>query len=203
MELMTAFKDMATITSYMKSFGMWAPLVAFLLFAIQAALPLFPYIIMASAGGILFGFKTGFLLAWSGAIAGATLAYWISRYLASDWVIEQIKIRFGYDLRKMDHGMAFWSIVLARVIPIFPTPVINVAAAVSGVPFWNFFFSSAIGKLPTALLYTGLGICLFNVQDIKLTVAVIAAIAGLALAGRLMKKNNGIPFFRLKQGKEE
>ncbi|MBO8159654.1 TVP38/TMEM64 family protein [Thermosyntropha sp.] len=192
METITTLKDMAAVTSYMKNFGMWAPLIAFMLFTVQAALPVFPYIILASAGGILFGFKTGFLLAWSGALVGACIAYWISRYLGADWVIEQVKVRFGYDLREMDQSMAFWSIVLARVIPVIPTPVINVAAAVGGVPFWTFFFSSAIGKIPTAILYTGLGICLFNTRDIKLALIILGAIAGLAVAGKLIKNNKKI-----------
>lgn len=198
MEMIATFKDMSTITSFMKNFGMWAPLIAFVLFTLQAALPIFPYIILASAGGILFGFKMGFLLAWSGALAGASIAYWISRYAASDWVIEQVKERFGYDLTQIDSGMAFWTIVLTRVLPIFPTPVINVAAGVSGVPFWNFFFSSAIGKIPTAVLYTGLGICLFNTRDIKLIVAIIGGIAALALAGHLMRKSGRFSFIKSK-----
>lgn len=198
MEMIATFKDMSTITSFMKNFGMWAPLIAFILFTLQAALPIFPYIILASAGGILFGFKTGFLLAWLGALTGASLAYWISRYAASDWVIEQVKERFGYDLTQIDNGMAFWTIVLTRVLPIFPTPVINVAAGVSGVPFWNFFFSSAIGKIPTAVLYTGLGICLFNTQDIKLIIAIIGGIAALALGGHFMRKSGKFSFIKSK-----
>lgn len=196
MEMMATFKDMAAVTSFMKNFGMWAPLIAFMLFTLQAALPLVPYIILASAGGIIFGFKTGFLLAWTGALAGACLAYWISRYVASDWVIEQIKERFGYDLTQIDNGMAFWTIVLTRLLPVFPTPVINVAAGVSGVPFWNFFLSSAIGKIPTAVLYTGLGICLFNTRDIKLIIAIMAAVAGLALGGHLIRKSGKLSFIK-------
>ncbi|SHH18451.1 Uncharacterized membrane protein YdjX, TVP38/TMEM64 family, SNARE-associated domain [Thermosyntropha lipolytica DSM 11003] len=201
MEMIATFKDMATITSYMRNFGMWAPLIAFILFTLQAAFPVFPYIILASAGGILFGFKTGFLLAWSGALAGACLAYWISRYVASDWVIEQVKDRLGYDLTQIDNRMAFWTIVLVRVLPIFPTPVINVAAGVSGMPFWSFFFSSAIGKIPTAVLYTGLGICLFNTHDVKMAIIIIAAIAMTALLAHFLKKEGKISF--IKPGKGE
>ncbi|HHV15792.1 MAG TPA: TVP38/TMEM64 family protein [Gelria sp.] len=173
---------------YIRTFGILAPLVAFVLFMVQAALPVFPYVILAAAGGLLFGFKIGFLLAWLGALLGACLAYWICKLLGGDWAARKIKEQWGYDVKSMNGEMAFWSIVLARVVPVVPTPIINVAAALGGVPFWNFFFSSAIGKIPTAVLYTGLGVCLFRAQDIKLTLGIIAAIIFLFAAGRYILK---------------
>lgn len=180
--------SVSMVINYIRAFGILAPLVAFFLFMVQAALPVFPYVILAVAGGLLFGFKLGFLLSWLGALAGACLAYWICKLIAGDWASRKIKERLGYDLKKIDAEMAFWTIVLARVVPVVPTPIINVAAALGGVSFWNFFFSSAIGKIPSAVIYTGLGICLFQTRDIKLTIGIIAAILGLAVVGRYMRK---------------
>ncbi|HZJ84805.1 MAG TPA: VTT domain-containing protein [Syntrophomonadaceae bacterium] len=79
---------------------------------------------------------------------------------------------------------------MARIIPIVPTPLINIVAALSRVRFSTFFFSSAIGKIPTAVLYTGLGIFLFNSSDIKLTLFIISIILILAILGRYMAKKN-------------
>jgi uncharacterized membrane protein YdjX (TVP38/TMEM64 family) len=180
--------SVSMIIDYIKAFGILAPLVAFVFFVVQAALPVFPYVIMAAAGGLLFGFKMGFLLSWLGALVGACLAYWICKLLGGEWAARKIKERWGYDVRRMNGEMAFWSIVIARVVPVVPTPIINVAAALGGVPFWNFFFSSAIGKIPTAVLYTGLGICLFQTRDIKLTLVIIGAIVALVAVGRYMTK---------------
>lgn len=180
--------SVSMVINYIRAFGILAPLVAFVLFMVQAALPVFPYIVLAAAGGLLFGFKLGFLLSWLGALAGACLAYWICKLLGGEWAARKIKERWGYDVKRMNGEMAFWSIVIARVLPVVPTPIINVAAALGGVPFWNFFFSSAIGKIPTAVLYTGLGICLFQTRDIKLTLAIIAAIIALVAVGRYITK---------------
>lgn len=188
MEIVQSFSNISVVSAYLKEFGVLAPAVAFILFVIQAALPIFPYIILASVGGLLFGFKIGLLLAWSGALAGACLAYWICRLSASNRMITFLEKRFNYDVTKVDGELAFWSIVIARIIPVVPTPLINVVAALSGVGFWTFFFSSAIGKIPTAVLYTGLGICLFNSEDIKLTLLIIAAIITLAVVGRYLSK---------------
>lgn len=177
------------VIAYVRTFGVMAPMVAFGLFVVQAALPVFPYIILAAAGGLLFGFKVGFLISWSGALAGATIAYWVFRLLGADWAESKLKMRFGWDVNRTNGHLAFWGIVVARIVPVIPTPIINAIAAVGGVSFWNFFFSSAIGKIPSAVLYTGLGLALFKSQDIKLTLFIIAIIIALAVAGRYLAKD--------------
>lgn len=180
--------SVSMVINYIRAFGMLAPLVAFCLFIIQAALPVFPYVILAAAGGFLFGFKIGFLLSWLGALTGACIAYWFCKLIARDWATRKINARLGYDLKRIDTEMAFWTIVIARIIPVVPTPIINVAAALGGVSFWNFFFSSAIGKIPSAVLYTGLGICLFQTRDVKLSLGILGAILVLAGVGRYLSK---------------
>lgn len=184
--------DIQVISSYIQSFGLLAPAIALGLFIIQAALPLFPYIIMATACGLLFGFQTGFLLAWIGALLGACLVFWLCRLLGADWISSRIESHFGYKIQKIDSETAFWSIILARIIPIVPTPIINIASALSGVSFRTFFLSSAIGKIPTAILYTGLGLCLFKTQDVKLALSILAVIIILAFFSRYLKRSRSL-----------
>ncbi|NLJ72889.1 MAG: TVP38/TMEM64 family protein [Syntrophomonadaceae bacterium] len=188
MDFIQNFSNISAITSYIEDFGLLAPLIALFLFVIQAALPVFPYIILASVGGILFGFKLGVFLAWFGALLGASLAYWFCRLTASDKIINFLNRHFNYDVTKVDEELAFFSIVIARIIPVVPTPLINAVAAFGGVGFPTFFVSSAIGKIPSAVLYTGLGICLFNPEDIKLTLVIIGLIIALVVGGRYFAK---------------
>lgn len=167
------FSNIHGLIAYINGFGMFAPLVAFFLFMIQAILPVFPYIILTAAGGILFGFKLGFLLSWLGALTGACMAYWMCRLLGYSQFLQRFYNKMGYDVRQLNSSMAFWTIVIARIIPVVPTPLINAAAALGGVSFPNFFASSAIGKLPSAVLYTGLGLALFNARDIHTALIII------------------------------
>jgi len=175
-------------SSYIKSFGLLAPLVAFGLFAVQAALPILPYMVLATVGGLLFGYKLGFVLAWLGALCGACTAYVICKWLAFDWASAKLQDRFGYDISRTNSTIAFWSIVAARIIPVVPTPLINAAAAVSGVSFWNFFFSSALGKIPTALLYSSLGHFIYKYRidddDITMALAVVGVLLLLLVIGK-------------------
>ena len=176
------------VLNYVQSFGILAPVVAFVLFVIQAALPVFPYVILAGACGLLFGFKLGFFLSWSGALLGACLAYILSRRAGADWVEQKILSRRGLAMYHFDPGLAFWGILLARIIPVFPTPLINIVAGIGRVPFWSFFLSSALGKIPTAVLYTGLGVSLQPNQDIKSTAIIIALILLLGTAGHYLSR---------------
>lgn len=182
------FESLTVFSSYVRDFGVWAPLVTFLFFVIQAALPVFPYLILAAAGGMLFGMKIGFLLAWTGALTGASLCYWVCRWLGHAPLSEWLMNRYGFKLDNHDPRVAFWSIVVARVLPFVPTPFINIAAAVGGVPFWNFFFSSAIGKIPTAFLYTGVGLALFNARDINTILLIVAGTVVLLLGLKVLAK---------------
>jgi len=185
------FSNIHGLIAYINGFGIFAPLVAFILFMIQAILPVFPYIILAAAGGILFGFKLGVFLSWLGALTGACIAYWMCRVLGYSQFLQRLYTRMGYDVRRLDSSMAFWTIIIARIIPIVPTPIINAAAALGGVSFPNFVASSAIGKIPSAVLYTGLGLALFNAKDINSALIII----GLTLLFLLLIKSQGKKIF--------
>ncbi|MDD2553203.1 MAG: VTT domain-containing protein [Desulfotomaculaceae bacterium] len=178
------FYNYTHVIAYVNQFGAYAPLVFFLLFVIQAMLPVFPYVILAAAGGFLFGFQQGILLAWSGALSGASLAYWICRWFGIGSFLNKYYLRYGYDEHKLSPWTAFWTIIIARVIPVVPTPLINVAAALGGVSFPTFLLASAIGKIPAAVLYTGLGLALFQAQDVKTILFIIAAGISIMILAR-------------------
>ncbi|MDD4238782.1 MAG: VTT domain-containing protein [Desulfotomaculaceae bacterium] len=173
------FNNYQYVVAYINQFGLYAPLVAFLLFVIQAMLPVFPYVIMAAAVGFLFGFQQGIVLSWFGALTGACLAYWICRWFGIGDFLNKYYSHSGYDVSKLSPRLAFWAIVIARIIPVVPTPLINVGAALGGVPFSTFLVSSAIGKIPTAVLYTGLGLALFQARDVKTILFII--VGGLSI----------------------
>lgn len=178
------FNNYQFVVAYINQFGLYAPLAAFLLFVIQAMLPVFPYVIMAAAVGFLFGFQQGIVLSWCGALTGACLAYWICRWFGIGGFLNKYYSRYGFDVSKLSPRLAFWTIIIARIIPVVPTPLINVGAALGGVPFPTFLASSAIGKIPTAVLYTGLGLALFQARDVKTILFIIAAGLSILLLAR-------------------
>lgn len=181
----------AGMIAQINQFGNFAPLAAFSLFVLQAVLPVFPYIVLTAAAGMLFGLKLGFLLAWSGALSGACLAYWLCRLAGNTAFIQRYCNLLGYDKHNLTQTTAFWTIVLARIFPVIPTPLINIGAALGGVSFPIFLSSSALGKLPTAALYSGLGLALFNIRDLNTALLVL----GLVLLVLLLLRHQAKKFF--------
>lgn len=183
------FHQLSYISEYIRSFGYLAPLVALLLFMIQAAVPIFPYAVLVAVSVIIFGVKIGFMISMAGALLGSILCYWACRELGAEWFNNKILGRWGYDTSKINSGIAFGGIVVAHLVPIFPSAVITLAAAISRVSFISFTVSTALGLIPATLAYTGLGWYLFHVQDffkVLVTLAVILMI--LFLCKNTVKK---------------
>ena len=79
-----------SLLAQMRALGPWRPLAFILLYGI--ATPLFvPGLPLTLAGGALFGPACGTLYSLVGATGGATLAFFIARPLASDWMERRTK----------------------------------------------------------------------------------------------------------------
>jgi len=193
MELLNSIDHahLAHFGSSLRSLGGVAPVALFSGLMVQAVLPVFPYIILAALAGAMLGFKGGLLLAWSGAVAGSCICYGICKAAGADWARQKIRARFHYDVRDIKPETAFWTIAVALCIPLVPSPVVNAAAGLSGISFRTFLLSVGIGKIPTAVLYTGLGVSLFGLRDTRLTLLIICAIIVMLALGRYLGKNKG------------
>jgi uncharacterized membrane protein YdjX (TVP38/TMEM64 family) len=178
---------------YVRSFGYLAPAVVLILFIIQAAVPIFPYAVLVATAVIIFGFKIGFLLSIMGATLGSTVCYWICRQFGSEWFNRKILGRFGYNTNKINSGTAFWSIVLAHQVPVFPSAVIAATAALSKVSWGSFVVSTALGLIPTTMVYSGLGLYLFHLQDMRKILLVLAIILLALFLGKNLVKKKLVP----------
>ncbi len=75
--------DVEALEVWIENAGIWAPLLFMLVYAVAAVLFL-PGSVLTLAGGALFGPVLGTFYNLTGATIGATLAFLIARYLASD-----------------------------------------------------------------------------------------------------------------------
>jgi uncharacterized membrane protein YdjX (TVP38/TMEM64 family) len=182
------FHHLSYLSEYIRSFGYLAPMVALALFVIQAAVPIFPYAVLVAASVIIFGVKMGFVLSMLGALLGSILCYWACREFGADW-FNKILGHWGYDTRNINSGIAFGGIIVAHLVPIFPSSMITLAAAVSGVSFLSFTVSTALGLIPATLVYTGLGWFLYHIQDVyKVIFTMIIILMILYLCKNTVKK---------------
>lgn len=147
--------DPATLETWLSSLGLVAPFVYLALYAV-GTVALLPGVLFALAGGALFGPVWGALLNLAGATIGASLAFVVARYLASDWVARRI----GGRLRRLIEGVEAegWRFVaFVRLVPLFPFNLTNYALGLTRIGFLPYVIASLVAMTPGAVAYTWLG----------------------------------------------
>jgi len=177
------FTSIDSTVLYLKSFGVYGPLVAFVLFFIQAVAPIIPYVIFAGAAGMIWGNFIGFLLAWIGAVAGAWFLYWFSKRMGGNLFIRKIQKRYDFDITSIDDRYIFWVLLVCRIFPVVPTPIINIGSGLGGVSLRVFLSSSAIGKIPWAIIYVALGNYFIHSKNLSNTLTIIGLIILVSFIG--------------------
>ncbi len=128
----------------------WTPVVLLVLYAIVAptGISMFPLTIAGAA----FGPFAGSVLNTIGIVIGAATAFAVARALGRDFVVRVTGDRFR-KAERMFNKQGIWPLIQIRFMPI-PYPVVNFAAALSGVPAKRFMIASVIGLVPATLIHS-------------------------------------------------
>jgi len=147
--------DAEALSATLDDFGIWAPLVFIVSYAI-ATVAFLPGSIFSLAGGMLFGPVLGTIYNLTGATIGAMLAFMVARYVASGWVREKSGPRLERIIRGVDdEGWRF--VAFTRLVPLFPFNLLNFALGLTRIPFLHYALATAVCMIPGALAYTYLG----------------------------------------------
>jgi rhodanese-related sulfurtransferase/membrane protein YqaA with SNARE-associated domain len=151
--------------------------------------------VLTLAGGALFGPVLGTVLNLTGATLGASLAFLVSRHLASDRVARKTGGRLKQLIRGVEsEGWRF--VAFVRLVPLFPFNLLNYALGLTRIPFWHYVIASCVCMLPGAIAYTYLGYAGREaiaggeslIQKILIGIALLAAVAFLpGLVARLRR----------------
>ena len=147
--------NVAILESWLVGAGVMAPLLFIGIYVLSTVLCL-PGSVLTIAGGILFGPIWGTFYNLTGATIGATMAFLIARYLASDLVSR----RTGGRLKQLVEGVEAegWRFVaFVRLVPLFPFNLLNYALGLTRIRLFHYVVTSYICMLPGAIAYTYLG----------------------------------------------
>jgi len=147
--------DVAALELWIQGAGIWAPLLLMAVYAVAAVLFL-PGSVLTLAGGAFFGPVLGAFYNLTGATIGATLAFLIARYLASDLVANRTGGRF----KKLNNGVEGegWRFVaFTRLVPLFPFNLLNYALGLTRIKLSHYLLATYTCMLPGAIAYTYLG----------------------------------------------
>lgn len=184
--------DASVLEKWVQSAGSAGPLLFMVIYAIGTVFFL-PGSVLTLAGGALFGPVWGTLYNLTGATIGATLAFLVARYLASDWV----EAKTGGRLKQLKDGVEGegWRFVaFVRLVPLFPFNLLNYALGLTRIKLSHYIIASYLCMLPGAIAYTYLGFALKEAvggegdvkEMIQIGVLAVALLAVVAYLPRLI-----------------
>ncbi|CEN77703.1 TVP38/TMEM64 family protein [Paraclostridium sordellii] len=190
--------DVDMLKKYILSFGMWAPTVSFILMILQSVIAPIPAFIITFANAGLFGWINGAILSWTSSMVGATLCFYIARFLGRDVVI---KLTSNEGLNKVDKFFGKYgnyAILIARLLPFISFDIVSYAAGLTSMKFSSFFIATGIGQLPATIIYSYIGGVLTGTTKTLVTgllfifalSAIIALLKSMKKDKKINKRNN-------------
>lgn len=147
--------DAGLLEQWVNQAGLAGPILFILIYAIGTVFFL-PGSVLTLAGGALFGPWFGTFYNLTGATIGATLAFLVARYLASDWVEMKTEGR----LKQLKQGVeneGWRFIAFVRLVPLFPFNLLNYALGLTRIKLSHYILASYLCMLPGGFAYTWLG----------------------------------------------
>ncbi len=171
------------LREYLRSFGIWAPIVSALVMVLQSVLFPLPAFVVTVTNGLLFGAFWGTLLSWSSAMVGAAICYGIARILGRPAVERLVSKRALAAADRFFERYGNHSVLIARLVPVISFDVVSYVAGVTSISFIGFFVATGIGQLPATIVYSVLGENLPKIANLGLVAfGVVAALLVMAFA---------------------
>lgn len=138
--------------------------IYFVVYVLAAAISIPGAVILTLAGGAIFGFTTGLLLASFASSAGALIAFLVARYLLRDVV----QTRFSRQLAPVNEGLqrdgVFYLLTL-RLVPVFPYWLVNLLMGLTTMGAVRYYVVSQLGMLPATAVFVLAGTQLAGIQS--------------------------------------
>jgi uncharacterized membrane protein YdjX (TVP38/TMEM64 family) len=157
------------LMQWVESLGSYS-LIAFIVFYIFATIFLLSGSFLTMAAGAVFGIGKAVLVVSLGSIAGATAAFFLSRYFFRNFIAHLIvknKKFISIDNAVEKEG---WKIIgLARLSPVLPSVLLNYTFGITKVSLRDFILATWIGMLPMITFFSYLGSFLGSLATIENT----------------------------------
>jgi len=128
----------------------WAPFALIGAYGVGCIFAI-PATLFIAVAGAMWGWKFGLSYAMAGGMLGASLSYFMGRYLG-----EGLLDRFGRPgaaVKRQIERAGFKTMLIVRVIPGPPFAVWNYAAGVARFPFGIYFLATLLGTLPAHFVF--------------------------------------------------
>ncbi len=186
------FSNLDAVIESIRGYGIWGPVVLFVLFILQAFIAFIPGQALMIASGYIYGFLGGILITWTSLVLGGQIAFWLSRKFgrpfAEKWIAPATLDR--WDKSAAGQGMAFYVITL--VMPLIPNDAMCYVAGLGSMEPRRFLLANMLGRGIASILTVTVGAYVNQIPAliwVFLVGFVVLGVAGWFVARRYQRAN--------------
>lgn len=150
------FDSVESLQSYMKSFGIAAPLFLTIFQAVQVVIPVLPGYLGCAAGALAFGSMTGFLCNYIGISLGSIAAFFLARKYGIDIVLaifpQKQYEKWSRIVKESKSYERF--LFIATLLPLFPDDFLCYFSGLIKMDKKKFIWIIVLGKPWCILAYS-------------------------------------------------
>ena len=174
--------DIPATVEYIRSFGEWAIVFAFLLTLFTNALGFPPAVIFSTANVILFGIIPGIILSCVAETVGVTVAFVLMRFYFREAAEKAIaKSPFLAKVDRYSGSKGFFIMLIGRMVPYLPSAVMNAVGALSSIRFRDYVLASLVGKFPSTGIEAIIGHDIIMRQEDHTRLVIVVICAGILI----------------------
>lgn len=174
--------DIPATVEYIRSFGEWAVVFAFLLTLFTNALGFPPAVIFSTANVILFGIIPGIILSCVAETVGVTIAFVLMRFYFREAAEKAIaKSPFLAKVDRYSGSKGFFIMLIGRMVPYLPSAVMNAVGALSSIRFRDYVLASLVGKFPSTGIEAIIGHDIIMRQEDHTRLVIVVICAGILI----------------------
>lgn len=134
----------------------WSVMVYLAIFITVIVCSLPAAALMNIIGGFLFGVIQGVFYIIIAAVIGGTLYFFIVRYIIGSYLQSRFSVQL-HNFNKMWNERGWLFLLMLRCIPLIPFFMVNMLAGLTNIRPTTFIWTTALGVIPTALIFTYAG----------------------------------------------
>ena len=168
-------------------YGPWAIAISTGLMIGQAIISPLPANVIIITNALVFGPMWGGLLSWSTTLLGASLCFMLARAFGKPFAQKIV----GGSLQKAENFFKTYGLpamFFLRIMPFVPFDAVSYGAGLVGVPFSKFLLATAVGIIPSVVLYSYLGAVVAGIYWWLLIGVLSVSLIGIIFATRFLRR---------------
>ncbi len=140
------FSNLDAVINTIKGYGIWGPVILFVLFVLQTFIAFIPGQALMVASGYIYGFSGGILITWISLVVGGQAAFWLARRYGRPFAEKFVSppLLDRWDKSAAGRGIGFY--VATLVMPFFPNDAMCYIAGLGNMTGRRFLIANTLGR---------------------------------------------------------